>query len=259
MPGKAAVALSPGPVLLLRKRLLLGQSEFLLPDSPELYAARGAPVPALQAVAPGEAAGAQKEGEWGVVRVFDDGSQRLRFSREQMAGSLLRELLALDAWLRGETDDPYRLELRLRSAQFRFYSKLKSETGQMPVLDLDLLAEYGEWLTRPLDHMDYVLQSLASPVTGVLLTQGAGGASDRMAAARSHDLALLAEAGLADTSAVKQAAKASKTLGSAEKAAAEDPGVTREVESLSRTTRTGLNWIEEETRFRREGGGDAKK
>jgi len=175
--GRAQVALNDGPVVLEAKRLFQKSQVFKLPDSPAYYAEQSLPFPTLKAISREAPSESEEEEDWGMARVYSDGSMRLRISAEQLAGALLHALFELDAQRRG-WDDALRAELRASAAEFHLYRTLEVQKRQRPRLDRELEAQYREWFERPEDYVDFLV--------GCVAAQGG-----------QTDVAILSEAGLA--------------------------------------------------------------
>ena len=242
--GKVVLALHAGPVVARKRGLLFSSDPTMVPESAEFYRERGTEPPKLQAAAPGASSGREEEGDWGRVRIYDDGSRRLKFSNEELAGTLLAELLRVDARARG-WDDFYRVALRARSAQLRFYRRFAASTGAAPHLDRALEAEYGEWLARPWDWQDHWVQALASPMEQEVLPGLEGGLEERLAAKGAAEDAALERAGI----------KADRPRASAKLEGEDSPKFAARVESeLKQFATPGPEaeaWLGSERRFRR--------
>ncbi|MCX5789541.1 MAG: hypothetical protein NTX64_13710 [Elusimicrobia bacterium] len=242
--GKVVLALHAGPVVARKRGLLFSSDPTMVPESAEFYRERGTEPPNLQAAAPGASSGREEEADWGRVRIYDDGSRRLKFSNEELAGALLAELLRVDARARG-WDDFYRVALRARSAQFRFYRRFAASTGAAPHLDRALEAEYGEWLARPWDWQDHWVQALSSPMEQEVLPGLEGGLEDRLAAKGAAEDAALERAGI----------KADRPRASAKPEGEDSPKFAARVESeLKQFATPGPEaeaWLGSERRFRR--------
>jgi hypothetical protein len=157
LTGKIQIALNDGPVI-LRVRKFLGAKSIRLPDSPQFYRDRGMPQP-KEAAFPRESASESEADEDGCrVRIYRDGSRRLRLPQEQLSGELLAALLDADSILRGWKQDVHSL-LRSETARFRFHRALAKDAGKEPALDRDMSASYKEWLDRPEDFTDFILQT----------------------------------------------------------------------------------------------------
>jgi len=255
--GQYLVALSPGPLMVARKSLFSRNKQFLLPDDPEYYKSLGVPAPALQAAGASPDANREEEvTERGPARVFEDGSARLEYGLEQMAGDLLREITFLDPVLRGLPADAYGNALLARTRQFLFYRRLQKDTGKSPALSADALASYREWQDRPQDDLDFVVQALAAPVSAAVLPDLSGGKESRAAWRKLHDRSLLDEAGLtpAGEADSQQPADAAVTASPEAEAA-----LLPQAKSLGELSAAGKQWLEEETRFRAEAQADEKK
>lgn len=246
--GKSVIVLHPGPAVVQRRKLFGGGDVVLVPEGPQYYSDKGLQAPALQAATPGQASSREKDEDWGHVRVFDDGSRRVKASPEQLAGTLLAELFRLDAVARG-FDDPYRVTLRARAAQLRFYRRLAAATGIEPRLDRALAAEYSEWLHRPTDWSDHWVQALAAPAEASLAPTLSGELEERLRARAATERALLARVGLAPESGPEaHAAAAGDEYMERER--------TRRIESelahLSEESAAVELWVSGERAFRRE-------
>lgn len=156
-PGSLQVAVHDGPVLLVQSKLF-SKREIFLPDSPQFYLERGLRIPSQSAFSRESASEAPVDEDLGLVRSYPDGSKRLKFSSEQLAGQLLAALLDADALLRFWKPDAH-VRLRSETARFRFYKALAKSAGKEPHLDRESAAAYQEWLDRPEDFMDLVLQT----------------------------------------------------------------------------------------------------
>lgn len=155
------IALHDGPVLIETGALFKKNRLHFLPDSAEYYAGIGVSPPTLQALSRERPPEKEEDRRAGRIRLYQDGSMRLHRSGEQLAGALLRSLMMLDGAIRGWTDDPFHMELRAITAEFRFYRTLHKETGKEPVLDREARALYEEWLDRPEDFLDIMVQNIA--------------------------------------------------------------------------------------------------
>ncbi|MEK7656276.1 MAG: hypothetical protein AAB412_00830 [Elusimicrobiota bacterium] len=154
------IALNDLP-LLVERRHLLAKTAAWLPDSPRYYSDRAMPPPRLDAL-PREAPSEKEERtDRGLTRIYKDGSMRLRLSQEQLASELLVALLDLDGILRG-WEPGLHTRLRSEAARFRFLRSYAKDTGKSPELDRELRAGLGEWIERPEDRIDLLLQLDAS-------------------------------------------------------------------------------------------------
>lgn len=150
------VALNDSPLFLERRRLLAKDTVWL-PDSPRYYSERAMPLPRAEALSREAASEREERTDRGLTRIYKDGSMRLRLSQEQLASELLAALLELDADLRGWEPG---LHTRLRSdaARLRFLRAFAKDTGKPPELDRELRAGLREWIERPEDRIDLLLQ-----------------------------------------------------------------------------------------------------
>ncbi|MEK7743926.1 MAG: hypothetical protein AAB578_06025, partial [Elusimicrobiota bacterium] len=154
------VALNDLP-LLVERRHLLAKTAAWLPDSPGYYSERALPPPRLDGL-PREAPSEKEERTVrGLARIYKDGSMRLRLSQEQLASELLVALLGLDGRLRG-WEEGLHTRLRAEAARFRFLRFYAKDTGKPPELDRELRAGLDEWIERPEDRIDLLLQMDAS-------------------------------------------------------------------------------------------------
>jgi len=190
----------------------------------------------------------EKKTDWGDAREYPDGSRRLVFSKEELAGTLLAELLKLDARLRRWDVDRYHAELRSRSAEFRFFYQLGKDSGKLPRLSPDLKVEYAEWLEMPADYIDFVLQALASPKADEVLTSMSGSLEQRSAWSRRHDLKVMSEAGLTLSELAQKTL--SEPAPSTPDLSEANEGLTLEVSRLGETSPIHTLWLTEEQRFR---------
>ena len=245
--AKSIIVLHTGPVLARRKRLLMGSQQALVPDSKDFYQERALAAPALGATALGAASAKEEEGDWGRALVFDDGSRRLRPSPEQLAGTLVEQLLLIDAKARG-WEDAYHSRLRARSAQLRFYRRLAGETSTAPRLDRALAAEYSEWLHRPLDWNDHWVQALSAPVESVVAPSVSGDLEERLRARGAAELAVLEKIGLAPERTTPAPTPKPDEYVEREHQARID----RELKALSTTGVEARAWITAEHAFRRD-------
>jgi hypothetical protein len=156
-PGGCRIALSDGPVL-LRRRGLFGSRTFRVPDSPEFFKSRGLAAPGAEAFR--REAASEREEARGLdrVRVYEDGSLRLRWTSDRLAGDLLAALLDADAQLRGWKADAF-ARLRSEAARNRFFLAIEKDAGGPAALDGESAASLREWRERPDDWADLVLQA----------------------------------------------------------------------------------------------------
>jgi len=246
----ALIVLNRGPMVLQERKFIFEAKTFLMPSSPEFYNDRGAVLPPMEAISHQNPPLFEKAIRWGRLEEYPDGSQRLKFPQVEMAGTLLYQLLKLDARLRRQDTDLYRLELRSRCAEFRFYYKYHQDTNSDPALSLDLKVEYAQWLDNPEDYMDFVLQTLAAPKTDQVLSSMSGTLEQRSAWSRRHDVSVLSDAGLALSD------DAQKLLSGPPPAAPDlsdqNAGLQREIQALGESSAIGTIWLSEEQRFREE-------
>ncbi len=156
-----AITLSPGPAIYTKEHFFI-KTTALLPDSPRSYAALHLPMPAVQALEPNAAAVQEERNGWGQTRIFSDGSRRGLYSDASMAGTLLRNLLRLDAHRFGWDASPYAAELYARQAQMMLYADVAAKTGNDDFLDPDMKAAYREWLGYPAEFRDFLVHTIAS-------------------------------------------------------------------------------------------------
>jgi hypothetical protein len=242
------IVLNRGPLVLRERKFIFASNTFLMPSAHEFYTDRGATLPSMQAITLQNPALNSKEIRWGRLEEYSDGSERLRFSQPELAGTLLYALLKLDARLRHWDADLYRTELRSRSAEFRFWHTLRQETGNDLNLTLDLRTEFAQWLKSPGDYMDFVLQTMAAPKADQVLSSMSGTLEQRSAWSRRHDLKVLSQAG------VTLNEDAQKFLSGPAPAAPDlsqdSNGVQREIQTLAENSSIGSIWLAEEQRFK---------
>lgn len=159
------VALRPGLTLLKKRRMLIASEELVLPES---FDFAGLKAPALGAYARKGAAKQEKDGEWGELRVYEDGSKRAPVSPEQQAGALLYELLRLDAKLRGADGSRAAVELWARGFQSLFYSAVQNALGHDRFLDPSQRLSLRRWLDHPDEERDHLYLALASARSGAI-------------------------------------------------------------------------------------------
>jgi hypothetical protein len=160
---RTQIALHDGPVAVEKSGFLFGgDKDFWVPDDPEAYLGRGLPLPQMQAFSRANASGKETEGRWGSLRVYADGSRRLRRSNAQLSGALLNALLSLEAQSRGWSD-AFRVGLWAGAAEFRLYRSVEKASGAKPALDRDLAALYDEWFSRPEDYIDSMAAAFCPP------------------------------------------------------------------------------------------------
>lgn len=156
-----AVALSPGPAVVVRKRLF-GKDVFLIADSPKVYGALHAN-PKLPDAARKDAVAVREEsGEWGSAKIYADASLRGSYTQLQQAGTLLRKLLRLDARRRGWDANPYAAELYGRTAEMMLYARLAIENNGDAFLDPDLRVSLKLWLDHPHEWRDHLAHTLSA-------------------------------------------------------------------------------------------------
>ncbi|OGR86672.1 MAG: hypothetical protein A3J74_10285 [Elusimicrobia bacterium RIFCSPHIGHO2_02_FULL_57_9] len=163
-----AIALSPGPVLYKRKKLFFSGEAMLVSDSPQVYAALHIPFPRLQAAKRDAVALKEQADDWGQTRVYADESRRGTFSQQQQAGSLLRELLLLDAQRQGWDVSAYAAELFAATAQTLLYARFYLELKNDDFLDPEMRASFRQWRERPDEYRDYLVHSLSAGRIGIL-------------------------------------------------------------------------------------------
>ena len=220
------VALSPGPAIWTKKGFLLGGATILLPDSPRFYAERHLSLPALAAFKRDGLALKEEAGPWGATKLYEDGSRRGAYSREQLAGSLLHELLLLDADQEGWGASPYAAELYARTAELMLFSRLKDDSGKDDFLDPESRADLRQWLSDPGGYRDHLVHALSAarlarldpskggPGEQAKLEEAASCAAQPPEAASARGLSMkaeaaaLEEAGLIDSAQRDSAAKA---------------------------------------------------
>jgi hypothetical protein len=181
------IALSPGPLLLIQKGFL-SKKTFLLPDSPSDYALLDLPPKELEAARKGSVPVGQETGEWGLTRVYADGSRRGEFSHQQQAGLLLGLLARLDLKHRYHLP-PYAAELYARTVQRLFFAQIQEESHDLGFLDPELRLSFQEWLDRPGDDRDHLVHVLSARRVGLLDPDQAAGAT-----LNSRPLAAMAQA-----------------------------------------------------------------
>ncbi|MDX6769731.1 MAG: hypothetical protein SF051_09385, partial [Elusimicrobiota bacterium] len=225
------VALSPGPILVERRRGLFGKDYAVLPESDALYAELGLPSPKLEASKKGAANTTEEDGRWGPVKVYADRSRRATYSPQQQAGDLLYELLLIGLQREGFGASDLAARTWADTARFLLYARLRDELGHDAFLDPDRRVELRERLERPDEARDRQLGAWASARSGLLDPRRGTPASQleyeraaRSSCARSsladrlYELArkreaavraaaALAESGLADESAAAAAIK----------------------------------------------------
>lgn len=162
------IAMSPGPLLYKRKSLFFGSATMLLSDSPQVYSALHVPFPKLEGAKRDGLALKQQDGAWGQARIYSDGSERGSYSQQQQAGSLLRELLLLDAKRQGWDVSAYAAELFAATAQTLLYARFYLELKNDRFLDPELRANFRQWLQRPAEYRDFLVHSLSSGRLGIL-------------------------------------------------------------------------------------------
>ncbi|MBI4377321.1 MAG: hypothetical protein HY549_12850 [Elusimicrobia bacterium] len=166
------LAVSPGPVLHSRKKMFRARQTLLLPESSQAYESLGLAGPKVDALRADAVALGQEPGPWGATRSYPDGSQRGGFSAVQQAGSLLRQLLLLDAARQGWDGWPYGAELFAASAQNLFYARIHLENKDDAFLDPEMRLAFRQWLERPDEYRDFLFHSLSSS-RGALLDPAA--------------------------------------------------------------------------------------
>ncbi|MBI4371908.1 MAG: hypothetical protein HY552_06395 [Elusimicrobia bacterium] len=204
------VALSPGPVFVERRKGLFGREVVILPESPEAWAALGAPRPALQALVPGAAPERVEAGPWGATQVYADGSRRGAYSAPEQAGELLEQLLLAGLGRESLDASAYAARRWALTAKRLFWSRLKEKLQRDDFLDPDRRAELAEWAARPDESDDALAAAWSAARAWVLDPRRGAPEAERLAedAARGADCARAAlEDGLA-AAARRRAARA---------------------------------------------------
>ena len=171
--ASVSIALTGGAIL-HEQRKFLGGSVMLLSRSSGTYVATGLPVPGLQALQTEAAPTRTQGGAWGQASIYADGSQSVAFSIEAEAGYLLAELMRFDARLRGWDASAYAVEIVARNAQWIFYAALIAERQADVFLDPQTRDSYRQWLDRPAEYGDDLLQSLTASRNGTMDPRKAG-------------------------------------------------------------------------------------
>ncbi len=236
------VALSPGPVYVEVKRSMFGpRYAVLLPESPQAWADLGVARPPLEALRPDATPASTENGDWGVVRVYADGSRRGSYSTTEMSGELLEQLLLLGLSREGLDASPYAARRWARTARLMFYARMKEEMQQDNFLDPDRRAELRGWLDHPDETDDLtaavwsgsrrqILDPRRGPPASALEFETRARAtcvrsnledalseSSRRRAARVGSLESLLDAGVVDAAAAKSAAEAATDAEDAER------------------------------------------
>ncbi len=246
------IVLSPGPLLHLRKKLF-SRTTVLLPETPGLYASLHLPPPALEAARGTAVAVKQETGPWGETRLYSDDSRRGSFSPQQQAGTLLLNLLRLEAKLRGWEAWPYAREVYARTAQWLFHASLQEER----FLDPQTRQAYRLWLQDPAEYRDHLVHALSSGRARLLDPRRAGApascedglAEQELREGLKKDALAFYRAGLAGSRELAEAQKAIE----ADSLVAQEPCAKRlEREALARRLASGLlaEIGEEERKFR---------
>ncbi len=160
------IVLSPGP-LLVRRGALWFKHDDLIPDSKSFYSRRHLPFPDLKANEGDALAKSVTDGPWGKTSVYADGSRRGAYSRREMAGTLLKELLLADAAKQGWDAAPYYAQVYARTAQEILYAVLAGKGGGGEFLDKDARLIYGRWRNEPGSLRDELVHSLSATRAGV--------------------------------------------------------------------------------------------
>ncbi|HVA65974.1 MAG TPA: hypothetical protein VNK24_03500 [Elusimicrobiota bacterium] len=160
------VVLDPGP-LLVRRGALWFKHDVLLPDAPEFYSRRHLSVPDFKANQGDALAQSVQDGSWGKTSVYADGSRRGTYSREEMAGTLLKELLLADAAQEGWDASPYYAQVYARTAQEIFYAGEAARAKGGDFLDPDALLLYQRWENDPDSLRDELVHSLSATRAGL--------------------------------------------------------------------------------------------
>ena len=84
------------------------------------------------------------------------------FKNRAEAGSLLAELMRLDARLRGWDTSSYAAETTALTAQWLFYDALAREAGNDGFLQGDMLTSYRLWRDQPAEYRDWLVNSLSA-------------------------------------------------------------------------------------------------
>ncbi|MBI5631373.1 MAG: hypothetical protein HY921_10880 [Elusimicrobia bacterium] len=162
------IALNPGAVIAIRKKMFWGKVESLLPDSPDYLAQIHVSDVKVDALRRDGMAAKQEMAEWGMSKFYADDSLRGTFSNQEQGGHLLRQLLLLEAQRQSWDLSPYAAELYARGAQMMFYAKLHNELQDDRFLNPDLRLAYHEWLEHPTEYRDHLVHALASSRGGRL-------------------------------------------------------------------------------------------
>jgi len=173
-PKASASCVLTGGAILHEQRKFLGGSVMLLSRSSGTYAAAGLPAPGLQALQTEAAPIQTQNGAWGQASIYADGSQSVSFSVEAEAGYLLAELMRFDARLRGWDASAYAVETVARDAQWLFYDTLIAERQADAFLDPQTRESFQQWLYRPAEYYDDLLQSLTASRNGTVDPRKAG-------------------------------------------------------------------------------------
>lgn len=226
------IALSPGPVLVERKRGLFGRTIIVLGEDPRVYAELGVAVPAAIVAARGQAAGLEN-GPWGATKLYGAGVKRGALSPQEQAAELLEQLLVLGLEKEGPDASPYAARSWARTARLLMTARLRDELATDSFLDPERRAELRSWSDFPDEDGDMKAGSWSSARGAALdARRGAPGdqalfetnaklscvrstladrlvANARRRAAKVSTIETLVEAGLVDEeSAAKAAAKA---------------------------------------------------
>jgi hypothetical protein len=166
------IAVPKSLALYEKRRWLFDTTAILLPDSLDYYSKRGLDFPRLLALRDNLSHVEENSTAWGQTRIYTDGSRRVMFSKEELAGFLLYDLLILRAREKGWYANRYGTELFARTAQMMFYAKVSQEKSPEDFLDLATRGLFDEWLRQPSQWRDLLAHSLSSDVVGYLRQQG---------------------------------------------------------------------------------------
>lgn len=172
------IAVPKSLALYENRRWLFDTTTILLPDSLDYYSKRGLDFPRLLALRDNLSHVEENSTAWGQTRIYADGSRRVMFSKEELAGFLLYDLLILRAREKGWYANRYGTELFARTAQMMFYAKVSQEKSPEDFLDLATRNLFDEWLRQPSQWRDLLAHSMSSDVVGYLRQQGLTAASD---------------------------------------------------------------------------------
>ena len=160
------IVLSPGPLLVRRGELWFKQDD-LIPDATEFYSRRRLSAPDFKANQGDALAENVQDGPWGQTSVYADGSRRGTYSREEMAGTLLQELLMAAAAQEGWDAAPYYAQVYARTAQEIFYAGEAAQRKDDDFLDPDARLLYQRWENDPNSLRDELAHSLSATRAGL--------------------------------------------------------------------------------------------